>query len=180
MRTGRPRSIDRISGIELAKLAATQLDCGFIMVGNGEFTLVDKADQPWLSKFAWYVAPPCPYVVANIRHKTVYMGRLILGLVDPKQECDHINRCKLDNRRINLRICTRVQNCGNRLKPRGQFTSNFKGVSKNSRSGRWRARGKITYKNLHIGEFDTELEAARAYNEWATKHFGEFAYLNQI
>jgi hypothetical protein len=35
-------------------------------------------------------------------------------------------------------------------------------------------------KELWLGRFNTEIEAARAYNEAVVKYFGEFAVLNEI
>jgi hypothetical protein len=34
-------------------------------------------------------------------------------------------------------------------------------------------------KSIKIGRFFSEIDAAKAYNEFAIKHFGEFARLNQ-
>jgi hypothetical protein len=58
-------------------------------------------------------------------------------------------------------------------------TSKFKGVCWDTR-GKWRARITQSKKNKHLGYFTDEIEAAKAYNKAALKHFGEFAYLNEV
>lgn len=95
---------------------------------------------------------------------------------------DHKNRDKLDNRRTNLRLSTKTDNEGNKIKRRthaGKRThSAYKGVTKSR--DRWRAI--ITYdkKTYNIGTFATQEEAAEAYNAKALELFGEFATLNSI
>lgn len=100
--------------------------------------------------------------------------RMILGLPEGNtQIVDHVNRNPLDNRRANLRICTRSQNCMNRKStPR----SGFKGVVQNG-SG-WAAHIKMNRKVHHLGTYRTKEEAARAYDSAAKRMFGEFAVLN--
>ena len=57
-------------------------------------------------------------------------------------------------------------------------SSIFKGVVWYKITGKWRATIKIAQKDIHIGYFDTELEAAEAYDEKALELFGEFAKPN--
>ena len=92
---------------------------------------------------------------------------------------DHIDGNGLNNRRSNLRICTPRQNQWNRcpLKTRKQ-TSPFKGVQYPTGKSRPYARIQYNGKTIHIGVFDSEVEAAQAYDRKAVELFGEFAYLN--
>ncbi len=105
------------------------------------------------------------------------MHNLIINTPDG-MEADHINGNTLDNRRSNLRICTRGQNQRNR---RGNLngTSKYKGVSFKNENKKWVAQ--IGFKkNMFIGYYKTEIEAALAYNEAAKKYHGKFARLNKI
>lgn len=68
----------------------------------------------------------------------------------------------------------RVQASGRRG-PRGQ--SRFKGVCI-TRAGKWRAVIYIGRKQKYLGVFDSEFDAARAYDHAAVEHFAEGAKLN--
>ena len=74
---------------------------------------------------------------------------------------DHINGDRLDNRIENLRPCSTQENNFNR-KSLGGSSSQYKGVSQFR--NKWRARFTFNGKEIHIGTFDTELEAAKAYD----------------
>lgn len=80
-----------------------------------------------------------------------------------------------DDRIENLREATRSQNCMNRNRP--LFKYGYRGV-KRRKSGKYTASLVKEQKNYYIGQYDTIEEAARAYDEGAKKHFGEFAILN--
>lgn len=108
----------------------------------------------------------------------VYLHRLIAG-ARKGEVVDHINGNSLDNRKANLRICTKAENSRNRkLGPTNK--SGFKGVSWEAHTGKWRAKIGTDHKQITIGRFDTKEDAARAYNEAAIKYHGPFARLNQI
>lgn len=92
---------------------------------------------------------------------------------------DHVNHDTLDNRKVNLRICSHGQNLCN-AKTRKDNTSGYRGVSWDKEKQKWMA--KITYgkKQIVLGRYATKKEAAKAYNVGAKKHHGEFACLNVI
>jgi len=91
----------------------------------------------------------------------------------PTLHLDHINRVQTDNRIANLREATVSQNMANRLAQKNS-THGLKGVSKNR--NRWTARIKPPgQKYIHIGTFDTPLEAHAAYCAKASEIYGAFA-----
>ncbi|WP_411800508.1 HNH endonuclease [Cupriavidus respiraculi] len=86
---------------------------------------------------------------------------------------DHINHDTLDNRRINLRICTKSQNQWNRRVGANSSTG-VKGVSHVKSRGKYRAEIRVFGKRIHLGWFDQIDDAAYAYRQAARIHFGEF------
>jgi hypothetical protein len=78
---------------------------------------------------------------------------MVHGNVD-FEELDHINRNRQDNRITNLRISNRTEQQCNR---------NAKGCYLYKRTGKWIARIQINKKNLHLGCFDNEEDAIKAY-----------------
>jgi len=92
---------------------------------------------------------------------------------------DHINRNGLDNRKANLRPATKAQNCRNRSKRQyTNFTSRYKGVCWNRSKNLWETHLRTNGKNIYLGSFHREIEAARAYDRAARHYFGEFAAPN--
>lgn len=89
---------------------------------------------------------------------------------------DHINHDALDNRRANLRVCTQSQNLGNQIRKLG--SSKYKGVSWHKAAQKWHARIQKNDAHVSLGLFDSETDAARAYDSAAREHFGEFALCN--
>jgi len=113
------------------------------------------------------------YAICNDRGKFVYMHRMIMR---PRKSyvVDHIDGNGLNNRRCNLRVCTRAQNQAN-ARPRGG-ASQFIGVYRHR--DRWLARATRRGKCYHVGIFKDEVEAAKARDRKAYELHGEYAYLN--
>jgi hypothetical protein len=91
---------------------------------------------------------------------------------------DHINHNGLDNRKANLRLATCAQNSYNRKQFRKRQTSKYTGVSWIKQIKKWRVIICYKRKNIHIGYFKDEKQAAKAYDKAAKQYHGEFASLN--
>ncbi len=117
------------------------------------------------------------YCSARRNGKNITMHRYILNYDGPLV-VDHINGNRHDNRVQNLRIVTYSVNMQNCAKKQG-CTSKYKGVTKSS-EGRflWNAQMNYRGKMLHMGNFYTEEEAARKYNEKAIELYGPNCRLN--
>ena len=92
----------------------------------------------------------------------------------PKEDIDHVNRVKTDNRLINLREATRTQNNING-RVRSDNKSGFTGVNWHNGSQKWRVTVHKDGKQFQVGMFDDIEEAAAAYKKAAAKLHGEFA-----
>ena len=160
-----------------------------IKLTQGQFALVDDADYEWLNQWKWH-AQYCKYTdsyyavrkspTVRGKRRLIRMHRQLLRLSrGDKRQADHINHATLDNRRNNLRGCTLQQNSMNR-NPRQNTSSKYKGVYWNKEKRKWQVKITAGKKNKYLGCFNSEIDAARAYNEAAKKYFGEFAHLNKI
>ena len=138
---------------------------------------LDKVDMYLLKKHSFSISPD-GYPVCSYKNKCTQIHRLIL-LDKEGYYIDHINRNRLDNRRCNLRYATPSQNQMNKKIPKNN-TSGYRGVSFYKPNKKWRAKIKIDEKHIHIGYFESILDATKAYNKVAKELFGEFAVLNKV
>lgn len=157
-----------------------------IKLSQGKFAIIDKEDLEKVSPYKWTYQLAYRGKTRDIEyafrhtegsHKTrrrVYLHQEILG----GQWIDHVNGNGLDNRKSNLRFCNNSQNQANQhVKKKGAY-SQYRGVTFFKRSSRWQASIRNNKKNMYLGSFGTETEAAKAYNKKAKELFGEFATLN--
>lgn len=91
----------------------------------------------------------------------------------PKEEMDHINGVRADNRWTNLRSATKSQNCVNR-KVSSRNTSGYKGVSLERRTNKWLAAIKIAGRSIRLSTYATPEEAHVVYVAASKKAHGEF------
>lgn len=156
-----------------------------IKLTQGHITIIDDEDYAIIAGYKWnaYIrSNKLLWATATIRirgkNASVRMHRLITKATKD-QDVDHINGNGLDNRKINLRFCTKSQNNFNRG-PKASNTSGYKGVSFKNQYKKWVAQIQINGKKKHIGYFNDPKEAAKAYNIKALELFGEFARINII
>jgi hypothetical protein len=114
--------------------------------------------------------------------KYYYIHRVIWYLLTNKEVpddlfIDHCDGNRLNNHIENLRLATALENQYNKGR-QINGTSKYKGVWYDSVKSIWKAS--IRYENVrhYIGQFDSELEAAIAYDKLAIEIQGEFAKLN--
>lgn len=155
-----------------------------IPLSKGQFAQVDDEDYEYLMQWKWGLCGW--YAVKNIKtqegKKQIAMHRELLGITDPSHLVDHKDRNPLNNQKSNLRRCTYSGNACNR---KALGASKYLGVSINRRTRKgklinmgWCAKIKKNGKQKHLGVFNNEVDAAKAYNEAAKVMHGEFANLN--
>lgn len=99
-------------------------------------------------------------------HQLVAMAFLNHEPCGMKLVVDHINGKKDDNRLDNLQIITQRQNIQKREKTdktKGNYSSEYVGVSWDKQSKKWRSSIKENGKLLYLGLFKSEEEASEVY-----------------
>lgn len=143
---------------------------------------VDDQDAAMVNAFQWKsMRTPTgrAYAYATVAGKRVYLHHLIMNRA-PRGKgqggIDHKNGDGLDNRRSNLRPATQQQNGANR----GSWgkTSAFKGVCWDAKAKSWQAQIMVSGEHRSLGGYETEEDAARAYDIASAEAFGEYARLN--
>jgi hypothetical protein len=160
-----------------------------VPLSKGLFAMVDDEDFELVNQFKWSAAifrNGVTYAVRSGKRNKgqkrggMRMHRLILGLTDPKIFADHRDHNGLNNQRNNIRVATNSQNQANSIIKKDNTTSKHRGVRWRDNHSVWQAQIYVDNKQIHLGTFKTEIDAAIAYNNAALKHKGEFAILNQV
>ena len=82
---------------------------------------------------------------------------------------DHIDHNKLNNDLSNIRWVTSSENNRNRTKKQNT-SSIYNGVCFNKKANKWQTNIRINYKKKHLGYFNNEIDAAKAYDKYAREN----------
>ena len=85
--------------------------------------------------------------------------------VEPEHQIDHINGNPSDNRIVNLRQATALENAQNIRRPQKNDSHGNLGVTYDSKKKLWRTRISVNGTRKYIGKFKTQEQAAQAYLE---------------
>lgn len=140
-----------------------------IPLTSGKHCIIDAEDFDKIKEFRWALSSNYAY-----SKKIKQMHRVIMN-TPSGLFTDHINRDFLDNRKTNLRFCTKQQNQFNKACNKG--TSKYRGVSL-TKHKKWTVKIRKDGRPTYLGTFNSEIDAAKCYDIAAKKYFGEFAYLN--
>lgn len=154
----------------------------FLPLGKGHAAVIDFVDFDKVRDFVWCAQRRSQSVHAfrsdrraDGRRTRIYLHNFLLPNVG---RVDHRDGDGLNNQRDNLRPASTQQNGRGFRHKAARATSQFRGVSWNSRKQKWIAGITVNYATEHLGGFTVEQDAARAYDVAARKHFGQFATPN--
>lgn len=161
-----------------------------IPLTQNQFAIVDDDSFESLSKYKWHALKfKAGFVACRMERLTVgidgrkriYMHRQIMGFNHSSLPLiDHKDHNTLNNQKGNLRLATHAQNRHNSRANNEVKTSKYLGVSYDKGKKKYRVALVVKGKQKTIGRFKTEIAAAKAYNDAAKIHYGEFAIMNQI
>jgi hypothetical protein len=153
-----------------------------IRLPQGKEALLSDEDFDYLNQWIWSVTISRTTAYATRQtprpnRKTIYMHKVVAARMGIAGRTDHKDRNGLNNQRENLRAATRSQNQLNQDRSK-MNRSGYRGVSWNSVCNKWQVRTYLEGKQVHVGYFDSPIEAAKAYDRAARRLHGEFAILN--
>lgn len=140
----------------------------YIKLTRNKEAIVDDEDFDLISKYKWYCSS-MGYAQrsdrVNKKRVEVLLHRFLLK-AKKGQEIDHVNRNPLDNRKENLRFCTRSENNHNRGMNKNN-SSGYKGVYWHKGAKKWLAQIMLDRKRINVGLFSSPLLAYLAMKKYA-------------
>lgn len=132
--------------------------------------VIDAVDIERVKAWRWHANWDERYqqykVGAHVKIGDEWADRMLLHrfIVEAPDEMDvdHIDHNLLNNRRANLRVCTRAQNNQNLANTRRNSKSGIRGVHWDKKKRKWVAGVRIEGKRHYLGSFDNLKEAEAA------------------
>lgn len=145
-----------------------------IQLTNRMIALVDDEDFERVNTLKWYAHKGrYTYYGRSTTKPYILMHRFILNT---QLDIDHEDRNGLNNIKSNLRATNKWGNNRNTSKRKAN-TSGYRGVflkKDKERPNPWCAKIRIDGILVNVGHFKTAEDAAKAFDQAAKKHYGEF------
>lgn len=154
-----------------------------IQLTRGMVAIVDDEDFESLNQRKWFAANnrgnfcACRVMRTQFQEHKIKMCNVIMN-VPEGMVVNYKDGNRMNNRKENLRVCTKSQAQQNQKPQQRNKSSEYKGVSRLKNRGKWMAYIKVNGNDVYLGVYKQEIDAALAYDEAAEKYFGEFARPN--
>jgi hypothetical protein len=150
-------------------------DVAVVPLTRGQFCIIDADDIPMVSGIVWQALQvlddPGQYYA---RSSDGLLLHVMLMRPSEGEDVDHRNRCKLDNRRANLRLASRTLNAVNWIR---ENKAGYRGLSQ-MKNGTFGVSVTDGGRRVQLGTYESAEYAARIYDAAAAAIHGEFAVLN--
>ena len=140
---------------------------------EGEEFFIDKEDFEKIEQYCWhshYVKRRSNYVSCTFKGKRLYIHRIIMDCSDKELVVDHIDGNPLNNRKNNLRICTKAENSQNST----GYNPDLRGIT--IRGGSYGVHIRSNGKNVWLGSYHSLEEAQKVRDNAELVYFGEFKH----
>lgn len=139
-----------------------------------ENIIIDIDDIERVKQYKWHIkVGNNKHVEGKVNGKVKQLHRFIMQEENQKILIDHINRNPLDNRKSNLRRCTKRENCRNQKKHKDNQVGHKNITLK--KDGKYHVHIYKDYKQYYIGGYANLEDAIKARDIALEQLHGEFA-----